>query len=285
VKNGVVSRGYISRETGAGSKFDAPFQGMRRANTFFEDVSRMAFYDFNRGKGMKPYEAGKRVNDVLFNYSPTFQSRGFKFTRRHAIPFINWQANIPQLAVRTAIERPGSLGMVGKVRSTLNEAIATPEAYEALPSYMKDDMATAIGTDQWLMPQGFGTSDVGGMAAPVGEDIEAAKGLVGEVVRGGKGEWPKYGEVPHSQITDELASMTYPQWSLFYTAATGRDPFTGRMIVGGDAWRKYLAGKVPALRIPTLAKEIADKKPGWQGRVLSFVAGIKIYERPTGQAK
>ena len=78
-----------------------------------------------------------------------------------------------------------------------------------------------------------------------------------------------------------MASMSYPQWNLIYTAVAGHDAFTGRAIIGGDAWRRYLAGKVPAFRIPGLIKEIHDKKPGWQSRVVSFVAGVKTYEKPT----
>ena len=280
IQNGIISRGYIAKETGGG-KFDVPFRGMRRLNTAAEDISRISFYKYLRGKGMSPYEAGNRVNQVLFNYSPTFQSRGFKMVRRHVMPFINWQANIPQLAVRTAIERPGSLGMVGAIRATLNSENSTPEAYSKLPPYMKDEMATAISKDTWLMPQGFGTSDVGGQIAALGEDVGAAKGLVGEIAKGGRGEFPKYGVDAKTAIGDQLASMSYPQWNLVYTAVAGHDPFTGQPIIGGDEWRKYLAGKVPALKIPTLIKEIAEKKPGWQGRLVSFIAGIKTYEKPT----
>lgn len=282
IENGVLSRGYIARETGAGSKYDAAFKFMRRANTYAEDVSRMAFYRYSINKGLTPYQAGQEVNKVLFNYSPTFQSRGFKAARRHVMPFINWQSNIPQLAARTLIERPGSLGMVGSIRAKLNDANATPEAYEALPNYMKEEMATAIAKDTWLMPQGFGTSDIGGQAAALAKDIEAARGVGKNVLKGGRQEFPEYKEMLRqpSAVAGQLASMSYPQWSVLYSAVSGFDPFTGQKIMD---WRKYLAGKVPIARIPVLAYEIYTKKPGWQGRVVSFLAGIKTYEKPTGK--
>lgn len=279
IENGILSRGYIAKETGGG-KFDAAFRGMRRLNTAAEDVSRMSFYKYLREKGMAPYEAGQRVNQVLFNYSPTFQSRGFKAVRRHVMPFINWQTNIPQLAVRTAVERPGSLGVVGTIRARLNEHNATPEAYKKLPDYMRNELATAIAKDTWLMPQGFGTSDVGGQMSAVGEDAQALGPVAENLAKGGQLKLPPYRDLLHqnSAIAGQLASMSYPQWSLLYSSVTGKDPFTGNQITD---WRKYLAGKVPALRIPTLAKEIYEKKPGWQGRVLSFIAGVKTYEKPT----
>jgi hypothetical protein len=76
-------------------------------------------------------------------------------------------------------------------------------------------------------------------------------------------------------VTREVAGMTYPQWSIAYTAVTGNDAFTGHTVKDLNYW---LNGKVPATRIPTLIREAIDKKPGWQNRIISFVAGIKTVE-------
>jgi hypothetical protein len=197
------------------------------------------------------------------------------------MPFINWQSNIPQLAVRTAVERPGSLGMVGSIRAKLNAENATPEAYAALPEYMQEEMATAIAKDTWLMPQGFGTSDVGGQASAIPKDIKKVAGVGKNIIEGGQMKFPKYAELMEqpSDIVGQLASMSYPQWSLLYSAASGYDPFTGRKITD---WRRYLTGKVPPARIPMLIADITQKKPGWQSRLVSFF-GFKFYDKPTGK--
>lgn len=264
IRAGVIGKGQVAIETGGKVRgaYNAPFNWMRNVNGAGEDVSRMALYKHFRSVGKSVDEAADQVNNYLFNYSPRFQSKGFSALRRTAFPFINWKAQVPQLFVRSAIGRPGSLGQVGNIRSKLDAGFSVADSDRK--DYQVEQGAVAIGPNRDLVPQGVGQFDVNSMTAPVGKDLANVKrGLAGKTIMG-------------SAITDELASNSYPQYAITYAFATGRDPFTGWPI---RDWGKFFIGKVPAAKIPLLVKDLAEKKPGAKERALSFATGIRTVER------
>jgi hypothetical protein len=169
IRFGVIGRGQIAQEAptaarGARKLGGFPFGWLRDANSFGEDMARYSFWRYNMMKGMSPAGAADRVDQVLFNYSPRFQSRGFKTTRQTLVPFINWSANIPGLAARSFIEKPGSLGFIGRTRADINQRYGfTPEQQAALPDFLKQQLPVATPAGKFTMG-GYGTTDVNQMA-------------------------------------------------------------------------------------------------------------------------
>lgn len=265
IKNGVLGRGQIAQETASAltrgrGKLTAPFRALRNANTAAEDISRLSFFKWNLDQGLTPAQAAQKVDDVLINYSPRFQGKGMAWARRNAFPFINWTVNAPQVFARSAILRPGSIGMLGNVRERQIEATGGRKNIEALPDYLKQAGAVPLGGGRYLDPQGYGSFDVNRLAGAPFEDRPGRQG-------------------PGGGVTDELLNRAYPQYALAAAIREGRDPFTGFPIKGVKGWSKFLAGKVPATRIPILAYDLASGKKGAKERAISFLAGIKTVER------
>jgi hypothetical protein len=267
IKNGVLGRGQIAQETSSAltrgrGKLSAPFRAVRKANTAAEDLSRLSFFKWNLDQGLTPAQAAQKVDDVLINYSPRFQGKGMSWARRNAFPFINWTVNAPQVFARSAVLRPGSLGMLGNVRERQIEAKGGREKIDKLPDYLKQAGVVPLGGDRYLDPQGYGSFDVNRLAGAPFEDRPGRQG-------------------PGGGITDELLNRAYPQYALAAAIREGRDPFTGFPIKGVKGWTKFLAGKVPATRIPILAYDLASGKKGSKERALSFLTGVKTVERKT----
>lgn len=205
IKRGVF-RGQTTGEIPKG--YGVPFNALRAGNQFGEDVSRAAFDIYNQGKGLDPVRSAERVDQVLFNYSSRTGSRAKSQLRRYYYPFINWDSQIGPLAVRTALERPGSLGMVGKLTSMQNEAQGfTPQDIANLgPDVEKQGGIVTSATPDTanvLLPQGIGTY--------------SANELI-----------PSFKERGWLAISDQAFSRSYPTLAVPYSLLTKRDLMTDK---------------------------------------------------------
>jgi hypothetical protein len=276
IKSGIVGHGQVTLESGTKGTgkvlsriYNAPFRGMRGANQFAEDVSRMAFGKYHMDKGLSPIQAGRQVNNVLGNYSPRFQSKGFSTLRRTGMPFINWSTTIPQVFVRSVVQRPGSVGVLGNVRQRAVESVGTQE-YAALPDYLKAQSAIPIGGGQSFIPQGYGSTDVSGMVDALASSVAEAKDFP-RLAREGK--WQEIQrKVAATPALREVIQRSFPQYGITYAAFTGVDPLTGYPV---HDWPKFLARSAPYLRIPNLISDLRAGKKGSRERLMSFLLGVR----------
>lgn len=266
IKSGALGHGFEAMETGTKGTskalsrlYNYPFRGSRAVNSFIEDVSRLALYRWLKKKeGMSSMAAGAEVDRILGNYSPVFQSKGFSKLRRGWWPFINWDMTIPEVFAKTTLQRPGSVGQVGRTLSNISKISGgVPEAQK---DYQRERGVIPVGSGDYS-PQAYGPFDIQGMTASVGRDVTN----VHNVLKGGK----FYG----SDVYRELASKTYPLQGIAYAIQTGRDPFTGWPI---RDWPQFFANKAPLVRDAQLIRDFAQGKPGARSRLLSALGGIKM---------
>ena len=267
-KSGALGHGFQAIETGTpgtAEKLSRAYNFLpnkiRSFNSLIEDISRLSFYKHLKSKGMGSLEAGKEVDRILGNYSPKFQSAGFSKLRRSWWPFINWDVTIPQVFAKTALGRPGSVGMVGNIRS----AIGAKGDQDKLPDYLRASGAVMTGPGRAYTPQAYGPYDIQQMTEAVGQDATKVSGLLG----GGKIDF--YG----LNTLRVLTSKGFPQAQVGYAALSGRDPWTGFPLRTGPQWARFIEGKVPLLRIPRLMYDLKTNKPGAVDRLRSFLIGIR----------
>lgn len=299
IKRGVIGRGQIPVETGAelGEHRLNPFRMMRGVNTFGEELSRMSFDLYLQGKGLTPLQAARKVDDVLFRYSPRFQSKAFQRIRRYHMPFINWTTQIIPLLGKSILERPGSFGRLTEVSRRANQAQGfTQEKLHALGADIPPRGGVVLGPGEEkgsfrvLIPTGYGTYDTN----PILDSV-ANKDVVG--------------------LVDEIANRHYPQFSVPYALLRGRDPLTDRELTGkpivAPGWLKLLfqheAGKkwanrygitldekgvvkapdrtvvvlrsLPQTRIPGLIADAIRPDRGSEFRSRSFLYGVTETDR------
>lgn len=306
IRRGVIGRGQTAIETGKSLTEGRlnPFRAIRSGNEFAEDVSRLSFDLHLQRSGMSPWDASRKVDQVLFNYSPRFASKGFQRTRRYGIPFVNWLSQIVPLVGRTALERPGSMGIIQSAIEKQNKAQGfTPAATAQLGKDIQDQGGVVVGRTlegkiKILKPTGYGSYDANSLLAPV-----LNRDVVGMV--------------------DELASRGYPQINVPYSLLRGKDLLTGAKLTGkpvpgppalkllfltpqGKAWAErhgifqdqrdpgivrvsdrvnIVLRSIPPVRLASVVADIIKPDKGAGRRAKSFGIGVSEVERNPEQQK
>lgn len=309
VKLGVIGRGQAAQETArGGSREWAIFKGARFANQMGEDTSRFAYFKWAKAHGYTPLKAAERVDNIFFNYSPRFQSPVVKGLRRNAVPFINWRMNIPQLFVRSAIERPGSFGMVGSIPRRINQlAGVSPDSLARLgPDVVSEGgivegPGKQPGTLRVAEPQGFGTFDVNDIV----NDLKAGPGgwarlaaantfpqwsiLAGEAVPTGRGqagysfflqkpyEYPG-GKASMTTAPAMLKALTVTPDGVQFLKEHGFEVQPNGSIKGPTRTVAYL-NAFPQFRLANIMADILKPDPNSEFRIKSFALGLREVER------
>jgi hypothetical protein len=225
----------------------------RKTGDFVEDTLRVGHYLAQRANGLSPADAASSVRKYFFDFSEVTPME--KSVMRRIFPFYTWTKKNTPLVLKEVLQNPG-----GKLAQSVR-AVNEPRDRDG------------------YIPEWVGQ---GGAAIPTGKEgrFVTSLGLPFESAF----NWnvsPTVGKTIQRNVEQTVGAMN-PLIRTGYTAASGRDPFSGRAI---DELYAYptniplvnaLVANSPGSRAVSTARRLTDERKDLGTRALDLLTGVKV---------